>query len=143
MKQQILSVEDLTVYQRLFDLALDVYHLSLTFPRYELYELGSQARRSSNSAPANLAEGWGNRHLRIYLEGVTRAMGEVRETRHHLRMAHSKGYLTKERLDPLLQRYDECKLMLAGLERSLLRRIESPQSRGKGSSHSPFEADVR
>jgi four helix bundle protein len=39
---------------------LDISEISLTFPKFELYELGSQIRRSSNSAPTNIAEGWNN-----------------------------------------------------------------------------------
>jgi len=81
-------------------------------------------RRSSNSAPANLAEGWGNRHPKIYLECVTRALGELRETRHHLRVADRKGYAGGLSITSMLKDYEECRLMLLGLQRSLIRRIE-------------------
>ena len=53
---------ELMVYRRLVELHLRVHELSLAFPRFELYELGAQMRRSSNSAPANLAEGFNNKH---------------------------------------------------------------------------------
>ena len=43
-----MEFEDLKVYQKLFDLALKVSELTLTFPKFEIYELGSQLRRSSN-----------------------------------------------------------------------------------------------
>ncbi|MEW6374233.1 MAG: four helix bundle protein [Thermodesulfobacteriota bacterium] len=89
-RRQIGSYEDLEVYQRLCDLHIEVHELTFTFPKFELYELGSQLRRSSNSAPANLAEGWNNKHINIYLEGINRAQGEIRETRHHLTMAFRK-----------------------------------------------------
>ena len=118
------SVEDLEVYKRLFELTLKVHEFTLAFPRFELFELGSQVRRSSNSAPANLAEGWGNRHPRLYLEGVTRALGELRETRHHLRVAERKGYGNTGFVESLLRDYEECRLMLLGLQRSLIRHIE-------------------
>lgn len=86
-------VEDLKVYRKLFDLALSVHRLTMTFPKFELYELGSQLRRSSNSCAVNLAEGFGNKHTRIYLECISRSQGEIRETKHHLKIAHQKGYL--------------------------------------------------
>jgi len=57
MKKKIESYEDLVVYQKLCDLHIEVNELTFTVPRFELYELGSQLRRSSNSAPANIAEG--------------------------------------------------------------------------------------
>ncbi len=119
---QIRSYEDLTVYQRLYELVLEVHKASLSFPKFELYELGSQLRRSSNSAPANLAEGWSNKHIKMYLEGINRALAEVRETRHHLKVAHGKGYFTDESLRSFLGRYEECRPMLRGLERSLAGR---------------------
>ena len=50
-----MRVEDLEVYNKLCDSASEVHKLTLTFPKFEIYELGSQLRRSSNSTPANLA----------------------------------------------------------------------------------------
>ena len=119
MEKQIQKVEDLEVYQKLCNLAIEIHELSLTFPKFELYELGSQLRRSSNSAPSNLAEGFNNKHINIYLEGISRAQAEIRETIHHLKIAFRKKYLTQEKLENLLKRYDECSKMLKGLEKSL------------------------
>jgi len=118
-------VEDLRVYQKLFELAFGIHHLTLTFPKFELYELGSQLRRSSNSAPANLAEGFDNKHTNIYLECISRSKGEILETRHHLKMAHRKEYLSAEHLKTILKEYDDCLKMLYGLEKSLLTRSRS------------------
>ena len=74
-KKIIKSFEDLEVNQKLSGLHLDIHKLTLTFPKFELHELGSQLRRSSNSVPANLAEGWNNKHINLYLEGINRALG--------------------------------------------------------------------
>lgn len=123
MEKKIQKVEDLEVYQKLCDLTIEVHELSLTFPKFELYELGSQSRRSSNSAPANLAEGFNNKHINIYLEGIGRAQAEIRETKHHLKIAFRKKYLTQENLENFLIRYEECSKMLKGLEKSLQKYI--------------------
>jgi len=120
-KNKIKEVEDLEVYRKLFDLSIKAHELTLIFPKFELYELGSQLRRSSNSAPANLAEGFNNKHINIYLEGISRAQAEIRETKHHLKAAFRKGYLTEEKLRYFLEGYDECGRMLRGLEKSLLK----------------------
>ena len=117
---RIESFEDLEVYKRLCELHLEINQTTLRFPSFELYELGSQLRRSSNSAPANIAEGWNNRHINIYLEGINRAMGEVQETVHHLTMAFRKKYLLSEEYEGYRNRYLEAAKMLRGLERSLL-----------------------
>ncbi len=119
MRKKIESYEDLEVYQKLCELHIEVNELTFTFPKFELYELGSQLRRSSNSAPANIAEGWNNKHINIYLEGINRAQGEIRETRHHLNMAYKKGHMNEGKYTDLINRYDECGRMLKSLEKSL------------------------
>jgi four helix bundle protein len=116
---EVRSFRDLRVYQKLKALHLDVHTLSLGFPKFELYELGSQVRRSSNSAPAQIAEGWGSRHTNIYIETINRAMGEVRETQHHLEVAKDKAYLTPVRFRELDDGYDHCGRMLERLHQSL------------------------
>lgn len=113
------SFRELQVYQKLKTLHLDVHRVSLQFPKFELYELGSQVRRSSNSAPAILAEGWGSRHTNIYIEAINRAIGEVRETQHHLDVAKDKAYLTADQFRDLDDRYNECGRMLEGLHQAL------------------------
>lgn len=37
-----MEYQDLQVYQRLFKLALEMHNLTMTFPKFEMYELGSQ-----------------------------------------------------------------------------------------------------
>jgi four helix bundle protein len=116
---QIKSFRDLNVYQKLKALHLDVHRESLRFPKFETYELGSQVRRSSNAAPALTAEGWGSRHTNIYLEAVNRALGEVRETQHHLGIAADKQYLTAACFEELDDQYDQCGKMLERLYEAL------------------------
>ena len=116
---QLTSFRDLRVYQKLKALHLEVHGESLAFPKFEMYELGSQVRRSSNSAPAQIAEGWGSRHTNMYIEAINRAMGEVRETQQHLDTAKDKQYLTPERFGELDEAYDHCGRMLERLHQSL------------------------
>jgi four helix bundle protein len=47
---------DLRVYQSAYALAMEIFLLSRTFPREEVYSLTNQIRRSSRSVAANLAE---------------------------------------------------------------------------------------
>ena len=116
---EVASFEDLIVYRKLVELHLEVDRVTMRFPRYELYELGSQLRRSSNSIPANLAEGWNNRHTNVYIEGINRGLGELRETTHHLLVAYRKGYLREATYEDFKDRFEECGRMLRGLQRSL------------------------
>ncbi len=58
--------------------------MSMTFPKFEMFEFGSQFRRSSNSVPANIAECYNNQHANIYMECLSRSIGEAQESQHHL-----------------------------------------------------------
>ena len=111
-----LDVEDLEVYKRLCQLHIDVCDLTHSWPQEEKYELGSQARRSSNSALAQLAEKNDDRHIRNKIEGVNRSRGEASETVHHLYMSKLKGYITDKIYREFQDRYKECIRMLNGLE---------------------------
>jgi four helix bundle protein len=124
-----LEVEDLEVYKRLCRLHIEVCDLTHTWPKEEKYELGSQARRSSNSAPAQLAEKNDDRHIRNKIEGVNRSRAEAGETIHHLFMAKLKGYISEEIYLEFRRRYKECIRMLNGLEKTLERKVPKQEQR--------------
>jgi four helix bundle protein len=116
-------LEDLVVYQKLCRLHIEVCGVTHQWPPEEKYELGSQVRRSSNSAPAQLAEKYDDRHIRNKVEGVNRSRGEAAETIHHLYVAYLKGYETKETYETFRERYQECIRMLNGMERTLEKHL--------------------
>ena len=124
-----MDVEDLEVYKKLCRLHIDVCDLTHKWPQEEKYELGSQSRRSSNSAPAQLAEKNDDRHIRNKIEGVNRARGEAAETIHHLFMAKLKGYIMEKVYLEIRGRYKECIRMLNGLEKTLERKIPERERR--------------
>ena len=124
-----MDVEDLEVYEKLCQLHIEVCDLTYTWPQEEKCELGSQVRRSSSSAPAQLAEKNDDRHVRNKIEGVNRSSGEAGETIHHLFMAKLKEYITEEVYLEFKGRYKECIRMLNGLEKTLERKIPERERR--------------
>lgn len=56
--------KDLEVYRFAHDLGVKIYKFSFLLPKYELYETGSQMRRSSKSISANIVEGYGRRRYK-------------------------------------------------------------------------------
>jgi four helix bundle protein len=61
----IKSYNDLEIYQEAFELAKRIHIASLTLPPFELYEQGSQIRRSSKSIKDQIAEGYGRRRYKL------------------------------------------------------------------------------
>ncbi|NTW33686.1 MAG: four helix bundle protein, partial [Bacteroidetes bacterium] len=51
------TYKDLIVWQKAITLATDVYSITLTFPKEELFALSSQMKRSGISIPSNISEG--------------------------------------------------------------------------------------
>ncbi len=128
-RKTFLDVEDLKVYRRLCQLHIEVCNLSHQRPAEERYELGSQVRRSSNSAPAQLAEKNDDRHIKNKIEGVNRSRGEAGETVHHLYMAVLKKYMPRSVYDDYRARYKECICMLNGLEKRLEQNLPAQDRR--------------
>ncbi len=78
-------------------LALRVHAISLTLPKHELYEEGSQIRRSSKSTSAQIVEGHALRQYKPeYLHYLARSYASAEETIEHLQ--YSGGdWLSKPR----------------------------------------------
>jgi len=55
------SYKDLEIYKLSFNLAVDIYRLSLKLPNPEKFETGSQIRRSSQSIKDAIVEGYGRK----------------------------------------------------------------------------------
>lgn len=55
MQKLIKTYQDLIVWQRSMDLAVECYNMTASFPKNELYGLVSQINRSCASIPANIA----------------------------------------------------------------------------------------
>lgn len=123
------KLEDLIVYQKLCGLHIEIGSLTHRWPSEEKYELGAQARRSSNSAAAQIAEKYDDRHVRNKIEGVNRSRGEAAETVHHLYMAHLKGYERQATYEDYRARYQECIRMLNGMERTLEKQLPESDHR--------------
>jgi len=58
------SYRDLDIYQSSYKLAIRVHKMTLKLPSNEMYEQGSQVRRSTKSIKDNIAEGYGRRRYK-------------------------------------------------------------------------------
>jgi len=76
-------------------------------PKFEMYEEGSQIRRSAKSVVANFVEGYGmKRYKGDLVRYLTYSLSSCDETKAHLEMLHKTGSLTPERFDYF---YNQCR----------------------------------
>jgi len=88
------SYRDLDIYHIAYKLAIKVHEMSLTMPKYELYEQGSQVRRSSKSVKDNIVEaclsarqGYGRKKYKDdFIRFLTFSQSSCDETISHLNM---------------------------------------------------------
>jgi len=107
---------DLKVYQSAYKLAMEIFHLSKSFPREELYSLTDQIRPSSRSVPANIGEGFRKRRYpNMLVSKLTDSDGEATETQVWLDFALDCGYMSKDNRDRLTAAYEEVGKMLSGM----------------------------
>lgn len=91
------SAKELIVYQKSFDLAMEIFKISKRFPAEERYALTSQIRRSSRSACLNLREAWAKRRYEAhFISKLTDCDGENSETDTALDFALRCAYITSE-----------------------------------------------
>lgn len=107
------------MYQRAIEFAIEIYKLSKTFPREELYGLTSQIRRAVTSISLNIAEGSGNnseKEFRRFLEIALRSDYEVMTC---LEIAVRLNYCVRKDFDRLVVEADEIAAMITGFSKSL------------------------
>jgi four helix bundle protein len=92
-RKPIRHFRDFDVYQNALAAGLRVYELSKKFPMEERYALTDQARRSSRSVCANIAEAWRKRR---YEAAFIAKLSEAAKTQVHLEFAFRHGYVSRD-----------------------------------------------
>ena len=106
--EMIKSYRDLRVYQISYELGKRIHQLTLTFPKYEQYELGSQLRRAAISIPLNIAEGYGKKESSAdFKRFLLISMGSCNEVSVLLDYCQDFGYISREAHEELSKEYDE------------------------------------
>jgi len=107
---------DLKVYQLAYNLGMQIFNESKSFPKEERYSLIDQIRRSSRSVAANIAEGFRKRRYpNMFVSKMADADGEATETQVWLDFADDCGYLSQARHDELISGYEEVGKMLGSI----------------------------
>jgi four helix bundle protein len=109
----IKDFRDLIVYQKAYQVSLELHKKTLKFPQYEQYELGSQIRRASKSVTMNLAEGFGrNDSLADFKRFMVMALGSCDEVRVQLDYCKDLRYINEDEHTAYEEKYVEIGKML-------------------------------
>jgi four helix bundle protein len=110
------SFKDLIAYKKAYQLAMEIFEISKSFPKEEKYSLTDQIRRSSRSVTSNLAEAWARRRYeKSFVNKLTDSLGEENETEVWLDYSKDCKYVPDETHDRMLSEYDEVRKLLISM----------------------------
>lgn len=94
--KKIKTFTDLLVWQKGHEVVLDIYKITETFPRKEVFGLSSQMQRAAVSITINLAEGFSRKGFREKVQFFHTSLGSATELENQLIIARDLGYLTRD-----------------------------------------------
>jgi len=113
---KIRTHKDLEVYKLAFKSAMEIFELSKTFPKEEIYSLTDQIRKSSRSICANLAEAFRKRRYpKAFISKLSDSEGEAAETQVWLEFALTCHYLENPAFKDLNDQYDHIISMIINM----------------------------
>ncbi|MDA3836416.1 MAG: four helix bundle protein [Nanoarchaeota archaeon] len=114
--------KELYIWKKSVGIAEDIYFITKSFPKEEIYGLISQMRRAVVSISSNIAESSGKRTGKEFRNFLYNATGSLKEVECQVIIAEKLGYLSKEVCCMLEREFNELGMMIRGfvvkLERS-------------------------
>jgi len=113
------NYKDLNVWQKAYNFCLDVYRVTKKFPKEENFCMVSQMRRAAISVPSNIAEGYGRKTTKEYIQFLYIAYGSLCELETQILLSGDLEYLESEQLLEFQSGLGDIERMLKSLIRSL------------------------
>ena len=118
-----MSYKNLEIWQQARESVIEIHKMTLSLPKFEMYEEGSQIRRSSKSVKSTIVEGFGRRNYKSdFIRYLSFSLASNDETIDHLETLFETKSLTDKNL------YDTLHSKLETLGKKINRFIQSVQS---------------
>lgn len=106
---------DLEAWKKAKILNIEIYHLTLNDDFKRDFVLVNQIRRASVSIMANIAEGFGRKGNKEFLQFISIAVGSLCELQSHLFISLDAEYLSQEKFKELFALTEEAQRIINGL----------------------------
>ena len=121
--KSIPSLQELTLWQRSIELSIQVYTLTRSFPKDELFGLTNQLRRASVPISSNIAEGQSRLTKPDFIHFLSIAGGSNAEVRSQLALARGLGFGD----DILIGRCEGMSTEVSKMLNALISSLRSPK----------------
>ena len=101
------------------NLTIEIYRLTRSFPKEELFGLTSQMRRAALSVAANIVEGEARKSSRDLLRFLNMAFGSARELGYFLELSKHLGFISEPEAKAIVAMQQETTRVLYGLLKAL------------------------
>lgn len=115
------SYKDLNIHKTAHKLAIEIHEMSLRLPKFEMYEEGSQIRKSSKSIKSNIVEGFGRRRYKQeFIKFLTYSLSSCDETIDHLdTLYETKSLKETKKYKYFCEEYDHLGKMMTNFIKSV------------------------
>lgn len=108
----IKDYKDLKIWQKGIEIVNDTYRLTGQFPKYELYGLSNQMRRSAVSIPSNIAEGYVRNHTKEYCQYLFITLGSCAELETQTIIAENLNFINHKDHEVIFDKINHLMRML-------------------------------
>ena len=105
--------------EKSIDLVSEIYEITKSFPKEEIYGLTNQIRRSAVSIPSNIAEGAGRNHDKEFIQFLYISLGSSSELETQIFICNNLKYIGEEQMNTILEKLYDIRKMLFGLLKSV------------------------
>jgi four helix bundle protein len=109
------TYKELDVWIKSRVLVKEIYLITLSLPKEELYGIVSQMRRSAVSIPSNIAEGYGRQHKKETVQFLHIARGSLYELETQLYIATDLHFIDETKMNKTILMIEENRKLLNGL----------------------------
>ena len=114
------NYKNLKVWQNAMEIAVDVYQLTLLYPKDEQYGISSQLKRCAISIPSNIAEGSGRSTDKEFARFLSIALGSSYELECQLLLSNKLNLAKELNLTTVLEKVSEVQKMIYKLRNNLI-----------------------
>ena len=115
-----MNFTDLNIWKESHTLSIEIYKLTKSFPKSEMFGITSQIQRASTSISANIAEGFGRKGNKEFLQFLYQAKGSLYETQNFILLCQDIGYIEKSIAINILNQYE----LLAKMLNSFISKVK-------------------
>ena len=119
------NYKDLKVWSVAHEFTLNIYSVTLIFPKGEMFGLTTQVRRAAASIGANIAEGCGRNTQADLARFLQISLGSANECEYFLLLAKDLNYINSDDFESTFKQINEIKAMLI----SLIQKVRATTNR--------------